>query len=163
MSTSNSSSVSVSPPGLAPELTRTDPADPVPRSAVRHKLVAALAGLFLGPLGVHRLYLRQPFWWLLPLLTLPLIGHALRQSVWFREWSFHAFGAIVVIAWLQTIIICLMPLDRFNLRFNGSSVRKSSGGALPVLVAVVSLMLSTTLLMSILALALEGIFMARGS
>lgn len=130
---------------------------------VRHKLVAALSGLLLGPLGIHRLYLRQALWWLLPLIALPLIGYAMRQPVWFREPAFFGFALIVVIAWLQTIIICLMPLEKFNRRFNAGSVRKSSGGALPVLVAIIALMLATTLLMSVLALALEGFFMSRGS
>ncbi len=125
--------------------------------------MAVLAGLFLAPLGVHRLYLRQSVWWLMPLLALPLIGYALRQPVWFREAAFYGFGLITVIGWVQTLIICLMPLEKFNRLFNAGSVRKSEGGALPVLVAIVTLMLATILLMTILALALEGFFMARGS
>ncbi len=136
---------------------------PDPGEPVRHKLVAALAGLLFGPLGIHRLYLRQALWWLLPIIALPLIGYAMRQPVWFREPAFFGFALIVVIAWLQTIIICLMPIEKFNRRFNAGSIRKSSGGALPVLVAIIALMLATTLLMSVLALALEGFFMSRTS
>ena len=97
------------------------------------------------------------------MLCLPLIGHALRQPEYYREWSFYAFGLLTVIAWLQTIIICLMPLDEFNQRFNAEAVSQSKGGALPVLIAIVALLLGTTLLMAVLALAMEALFMSSGS
>lgn len=129
-----------------------------PSLPVRHKLLAGLAGLLAGPLGLHRWYLRQPLWWLLPVLSLPLIGHALRQPEFYREWSFYGFGLLTVIAWLQTIIICLMPMDKFNQRFNAGAAGQSKGGPLPVLVAVLALVLGTTLLMSVLALAMESLF-----
>ncbi len=132
------------------------------RGRPRNKAIAAALGLVAGVLGLHRLYLRQRGWWLLPALALPLIGHALRQPVWYREPTFFVFALIVLVAWLQTIILCLMPAERFNARFNpeAPSVR---GGVLAVVIAIVTLMLGSILAMSVLAIALEGLFVSSGT
>jgi len=129
----------------------------------RSKLVAGLLGLVFGILGLHRRYLGQAYWWLLPAAALPLLGHAMRTEVWFRAWSFHVLAVLIAVAWLQTIIICLMPAEKFNTRFNPGQPDANQSGALPVLIAILSLMFGTTLLMTVMALALETLFMARGS
>lgn len=129
----------------------------------RNKLVAGLLGLLVGVTGLHRLYLGQRGWWLFPVLALPAIGHALRQPEWFREWTFFLFALLAVIAWAQTIIVCVMTAETFNARFNGGSASPMRGGGLAVVVAVIALMLGTTTLMAVMALALEGVFAVRGS
>ncbi len=129
---------------------------------VLHKWLASLIGLVGGPFGLHRLYLRQPLWWLYPILSLPLIGYALRQVEYYREWAFFGFGLIATLGWLETITICLLPIDKFNERFNANARGKSSGGSLPILVAMLALILGTVMLMSVLALMMEDLFTPPG-
>lgn len=150
-------------PGSAVESNAQEPSFEPESGHVRSKLVAAFLGLVFGTLGLHRRYLGQAYWWLLPLACLPLLGHAMREEVWFRAWSFHLLAILIAISWLQTIIISLTPADKFNARFNAGHNSVPQAGTVPVLIAIVALMLGTTLLMSVMALALEGIFMARGS
>lgn len=150
-------------PGSTVESNAPEPSSDAKSGPVRSKLVAALLGLVFGILGLHRRYLGQAYWWLLPAAALPLLGHAMREEVWFRAWSFHLLAVLIVISWLQTIIISLTPADKFNARFNAGRAGVSQAGTVPVLIAIVALMLGTTMLMAVMALALEGIFMARGS
>lgn len=149
--------------GSAAETNAPGPSSDAQSGPIRSKLVAALLGLVFGILGLHRRYLGQAYWWFLPVAALPLLGHAMREEVWFRAWSFHLLAVLIVVSWLQTIIISLTPADKFNARFNAGRSGVSQAGTLPVLVAILALMLGTTLLMAVMALALEGIFLARGS
>ncbi len=141
----------------------TSAAPPESERPARSKLIAGLLGLLFGILGLHRRYLGQACWWLLPACALPLLGHVMREEVWFRAWSFHLLAVLVVAGWLQTIIICLMPAEKFNTRFNPAAPETRQAGTVPVLIAIIALMLGTTLLMTVMALALEGLFMARAS
>ncbi|MFK7966510.1 MAG: NINE protein [Burkholderiaceae bacterium] len=152
-STQTDSSAGERQPATASELVRPS----------RSKLIAGLLGLLFGVLGLHRRYLGQAYWWLLPAASLPLLGHMMREEVWFRAWSFHLLAVLVVVGWLQTIIICLMSAEKFNTRFNPVQPETRQAGTLPVLIAIIALMLGTTLLMTVMALALEGLFMARAS
>ncbi len=139
-----------------------DPGQAMP-ARTRNKAVAGLLGLVLGVFGLHRLYLGQRFWWLLPVLSLPLIGHFMRQIVWFRDPAFFAFAVLASIAWVQTMMICVMPSERFNARFNPQAAPATRGGGLAVVIAVVTLMVTTIVLMSALAIGLEDFFLSRGS
>lgn len=150
-------------PGSTIASNAVEPSSQPKPGPVRSKLVAALLGLVFGTLGLHRRYLGQAYWWLMPVACLPLLGHAMREEVWFRAWSFHVLAVLVAISWLQTIIISLTPTEKFNARFNAGRTDVPQAGTVPVLIAIVALMLGTTLLMAVMALALEGIFMARGS
>lgn len=137
-----------------------DPNDrPLPAQH-RSKAYSGALALFLGATGAHRLYLGARWWWVYPLLALPAMGIALRSEPWYRHPAFF-FAALVVLAtMLEAIVFCLTPDEKWDVRHNAGSPQRSASGWPAVLIAIAALMLGATLLMSVLAIALEGWFEA---
>ncbi|RPH59077.1 MAG: NINE protein [Burkholderiales bacterium] len=124
----------------------------------RSKPIAGALALFVGFAGAHRLYLGARGWWLYPLLALPAMGIALRADPWFRHPGFFVATIVVLVAMLEAIVICLTPDARWDARHNPGSAQHSSSGWAVVLIAIAALMLGVTLMMSVLAIALETWF-----
>ena len=120
-----------------------------------------LLAVLLGWLGMHRWYLRARAWWIYPMLSMPLLGWALRSEPWFRQPGFFAFGFIVVITLIEAIVIGLTADARWDARHNAHSGRVSANRWAPVLIAIVSLIGAAMLGMTVMAIALEGWFNAR--
>jgi hypothetical protein len=129
--------------------------------AFRVKALAGLLALLGGILGAHRLYLGARLWWLYPLVALPALGWAVRFEEWYREPAFFVAAAVALVALLEAIVFCLTPDERWDARWNPGASRSSSSGWAPVLIAIAALMLGSILMMSVLAIALEGYFAAR--
>ncbi len=137
---------------------------PGPQGSPSHRsrpLAGALA-LFFGWSGAHRLYLGLRFWWLYPVIAMPAIGLALAAGGehWYRHPGFFLAALMQVIAMLEAILISLTPDDQWDARHNPGSGIASANRWAPVFVAIASLMLGATLLMSVLAIALEAWFEA---
>lgn len=127
-------------------------------SAYRSKTVAGVLALLAGCTGAHRLYLGARWWWIYPLAALPAAGIALRGDPWYRHPAFF-FAALVVLAtMLEAIVFSLTPDAAWDARRNAGTARRSTSGALPVLVAIVALMSGAILMMTVMAIALEGWF-----
>nr|WP_295383651.1 NINE protein [Pseudoxanthomonas sp.] len=124
----------------------------------RSKTVAGALALFAGFTGAHRLYLGARWWWAYPLLSLPAMGMALRADPWFRHPGFFFATIVVLVAMLEAIVFCLAPDAKWDARRNPGSARRSASGWMAVLVAIAALMLGVTLMMSVLAIALETWF-----
>lgn len=144
----------------SPEPSLPSAADAVP-SRHRSRPLAGLFALALGWLGLHRWYLGARGAWLYPMLSMPLIGWALRTDPWFRQPGFFAFSLIVVITLIEAIVISLTPDARWDARFNAHSGRISANRWAPVLIAIASLIGAAMLGMSVMAIALEGWFNSR--
>lgn len=95
------------------------------------------------------------------MLTLPLMGWALRADPWFRHPGFFGFSLIAVICMAEAIVISLTPDARWDERHNLRSGRQSANRWAPVIIAVLSLIFAAMLGMSVMAIALEGWFNAR--
>lgn len=126
--------------------------------AHRSKTVAGALALFAGSLGAHRLYLGARWWWVYPLLSLPAIAIALRADPWYRHPGFFFAAAVALAAMLEAIVICLTPDAKWDAKRNPGSGRRSASGWPAVLVAMASLIVGATLMMSVLAIALETAF-----
>lgn len=124
----------------------------------RSRTVAAALALFAGALGAHRWYLRSKWWWVYPLVALPAMGIALRADFWYRHPGFFVASLVAVAAMLEAIVFSLATPQSWDARHNAGSSASTTGGWAPVLVAIASLMLGATLLMSVLAIALEEWF-----
>lgn len=133
----------------------------MPARRHRSRPFAGLLALLTGYLGLHRLYLGSPLWWLYPMLSLPLIGWALRAEPWYRQPGFFVFSLITVIALIEGIVINLTADSRWDERHNRHSGRVSANRWAPVLLAVLSLIGAAMLGMTVMAIALEGWFNAR--
>jgi hypothetical protein len=132
-------------------------------TATHHsKAVAGALALFFGWAGAHRLYLGSRIWWLYPLVAMPSMGVALAAGgdEWYRHPGFFIASLVALIAMFEAILICLAPDARWDARRNAGSDRASSSGWAVVLIAIAALMLGVTLMMSVLAIALEGYFEA---
>ena len=138
------------------------PAGPPPGARRFH--VKALAGLLAavaGITGAHRLYLGWRLWWLYPVVALPALGWAARFEEWYREPGFFVAGVVALVGLVEAIVFCLTPDERWDARFNPGTDRRSASGWPAVLIAIAALMLGATLMMSVLAIALEGYFTAQ--
>ncbi|HRA79435.1 MAG TPA: TM2 domain-containing protein [Burkholderiaceae bacterium] len=124
----------------------------------RSRTVAGALALFAGFAGAHRLYLGARWWWAYPALSLPAMGMALRADPWFRHPGFFFATVVVLVAMLEAIVFCLTPDAKWDARWNPRSARRPSSGWPAVLVAIAALMLGVTLMMSVLAIALETWF-----
>lgn len=124
----------------------------------RSKTLAGALALFAGFAGAHRLYLGARWWWIYPLLALPALGVALRAEPWYRHPGFFLAAFVALAAMLEAIVFCLTPDAKWDALRNPASARQSSSGWGAVLIAIVALMLGATLMMSVMAIALETWF-----
>ncbi|MCO5121182.1 MAG: NINE protein [Burkholderiaceae bacterium] len=124
----------------------------------RSRAVAAALAMFAGTLGAHHFYLGRRFWWVYPLIAMPLLGIALRFDEWYRQWPFFIAALVTVVSLGEAIRIALIPDESWDARFNADSAVRSHNGVGVVLVAIFSLLLATLIGMSVLALMFEGIF-----
>ncbi|MCO5108733.1 MAG: TM2 domain-containing protein [Burkholderiaceae bacterium] len=131
---------------------------PAPVAPHRSKTLAGALALVAGSVGAHRLYLGARWWWIYPLLSLPAMGIALRADPWYRHPGFFFAAAVALAAMLEAIVICLTPDPKWDAKHNPHSGRSSASGWPAVLVAMASLILGATLMMSVLAIALETLF-----
>jgi hypothetical protein len=131
------------------------------RARHRSRPLAALLALLTGWAGLHRLYLRSGLWWIQPMIAMPAIGWALRTEPWFRQPGFFIFTVVVVLSLIEAIVISLTSDERWDQRHNPGSGQRSANRWAPVIIAVLSLIGAAMLGMTVMAIALEGYFMAR--
>jgi TM2 domain-containing membrane protein YozV len=131
-----------------------------PAPPFRHKAVAGLLALLLGWAGAHWWYLGRRHGWMLLVFSLLMIGAALRAEFWYRSPAFFLFLIPAVASHIEAIVLCLMSDARFDARYNAGSPRRSKTGWTPVLVAIATLLLGVTLMVSGIAIGVETVYRA---
>jgi TM2 domain-containing membrane protein YozV len=126
----------------------------------RHKAGAALLAATLGALGAHRLYLGQRGWWLPLGVTMGCLPLLFGVRNWYQTPAFFVLMVPVVAGFIAALFIALMPDAKFDARFNAGSTRHNASGWDAVLVAIATLALGATVLMTTIALLLQTIFEA---
>jgi hypothetical protein len=124
----------------------------------RHKALAALLAFLLGGLGLHRLYLGLRWWWLPAAVTMPMLALMVGVRNWYQTPPFFVAMVPVVAGFIHALVLALMPDDRFDARFNPGAARRNGSGWDAVLVAIVTLMVGATVLMTTLALLFQTWF-----
>ena len=127
-------------------------------SYFKHKALAAMLASLTGALGLNRLYLGQRLWWLplaVTLIALPLI---IGVKNWYQTPAFFVLMLPVIAGFVQALVIALMPDERFDVRFNAGQSRRNRSGWDAVLVAVITLMVGATVLMTTIALLTQTYF-----
>lgn len=126
--------------------------------AFRHKALAALLATSLGALGAHRLYLGQRLWWLPLGITMGALPLLLGVRNWYQTPAFFVLMVPVVAGFIAALVIALTPDEKFDARFNAGSERRNRSGWDAVLVAIVTLLIGTTVLMTTLVLLFQTWF-----
>ena len=124
----------------------------------RHKALAAVLAFAAGSLGAHRLYLGQARWWLplsVTLLTVPLL---IGVRNWYQTPAFFVMMIPVIAGFIEALVIALTPDAKFDARFNAGAARTNHSGWDAVLVAIVTLMVGATILMTTIALLFQTWF-----
>jgi hypothetical protein len=136
---------------------------------MKNKTVAVWLTLLVGPLGLHRVYLRGHYDGFCALLTAATLAGA------YGVYRAHSFGIDDQLSWLlipalgftmsgcalNAIVFGVMSTESWNARFNPSMSPESPQGAtgrLTVLGLVVSLFFGTTVLMASLAFSFQRYF-----
>ena len=131
-----------------------------PAPPFRHKAIAGLLALALGWAGAHWWYLGRRHGWMLLLFSLLMIGTAMRAEFWYRSPAFFLFLVPTVASHIEAIVLCLMSDTRFDTRYNAGSPRRSHTGWTPVLVAIATLLVGVTLMISGIAIGVETVYRA---
>jgi len=126
-----------------------------PAPFFRHKAIAGLLALLFGWAGAHWWYLGRRHGWMLLLVSMLLIGTALRSDVWYQSPAFFLFLIPLLCTHVEAIVLCLMSDARFDARYNPATLRRSKTGWAPVLVAIATLLLGVTAMVSGIAILVE--------
>jgi len=128
----------------------------------RSKAIAALLAAVLGTFSAHSWYLRRRWAWLTSLGAGLLALAAALAPVW---WDNPAFFLLVVPAtagFVEALIFSLKPDEWFDARYNPHSNQHTRTGWVPVLIAIFSTLVGSTLLLFMLALAVLYVYRALG-
>lgn len=124
----------------------------------RHKALAALLAFLFGGLGAHRLYLGLRLWWLPLAVTMICAPMLIGVRDWYQTPPFFIAMVPVVAGFIHALVLALMPDEKFDARYNPGSVRRNHSGWDAVLVAIVTLALGTTALMTTIVLLFQTYF-----
>ncbi|GAA4331747.1 membrane protein [Pigmentiphaga soli] len=129
-----------------------------PRAPFRHKALAGLLAFLLGWAGAHWWYLGRRGAWIPLLVSLVLIGTALRSPQWYFHPAFFLFLIPAVAGFIEALVLCLMPDAKFDARYNPDHDRHSHSGWPAILVAMATLAIGTAILMIGIVLMFQRIF-----
>jgi len=124
----------------------------------RHKALAALLAFLFGGLGLERLYLGQRRWWLPLAVTALMLPLLVGVRNWYQSPAFFIAMVPVIAGFIHALVLALMPDEKFDARFNLGAQRRNDSGWNAVLVAIVTLMVGATILMTTIVLLFQTYF-----
>ncbi|CAN5338563.1 NINE protein [soil metagenome] len=129
--------------------------------AHRSKFIAGLLAFVLGGLGLHRLYLRTPLWWIYAAWL--IAGMALYAAIGSRETTWIAVAALLPVwsGFAEAAAFAVMPDDRWDARFNRDSGVHSRNGWACVMLAIVVLLIGTTVMLTAIIVASQFYYEAQ--
>ena len=124
----------------------------------RRKAVAALLAFLAGGLGAHRVYLGQRLWWVPLSITVLMIPLLIGVRNWYQTPAFFILMVPIIAGFVEAIVIALTPDAGFDARFNPGSERTNRSGWDAVLVAIATLAIGATILMTTIVLLFQTYF-----
>ncbi len=124
----------------------------------RRKSLAALLAFLLGALGFHRLYLDRPRWWLPLAVTVLMLPLLIGVHNWYQTPAFFVLMVPVIAGFIEALVLALMPDEKFDARYNAGVERRNDSGWDAVLVAIVTLMVGSTVTITAIVLLFQTIF-----
>lgn len=126
----------------------------------RRKSLAALLAFLFGAFGAHRVYLGRPRWWLPLAVTALMLPLLIGVRNWYQTPPFFVFMVPVAAGFIEALVLALMSDERFDARFNAGTERRNRSGWDAVLVAIATLMVGATVLVTAIVLLFQTIFEA---
>ncbi len=77
---------------------------------------------------------------------------------WYQTPAFFIAMVPIVAGFIEALVLALMPDDKFDRRFNASAQRRNDSGWDAVLVAIATLLVGATVLMTAIVLLFQTIF-----
>jgi len=77
---------------------------------------------------------------------------------WYQTPAFFVLMLPVVAGFIEALVIALMPDEKFDARFNAAADRRNDSGWDAVLVAIATLMVGATILITVIVLLFQTIF-----
>jgi TM2 domain-containing membrane protein YozV len=124
----------------------------------RHKALSALLAFLFGGLGLERLYLGQRFWWLPLAVTAGMAPLLIGVRNWYQTPAFFILMVPIIAGFIHALVLALMPDEKFDARFNTSAGRRNGSGWDAVLVAIFTLLVGATVLMTTITLLFQTYF-----
>jgi TM2 domain-containing membrane protein YozV len=129
----------------------------------KDRFVAALLAFFLGGLGAHRFYLGSVRWWWYAGWL--ILGMALFAAVATKATTWILVFALlpVWLGFVEAMAFGVMPDQKWDASFNEGSGKHSENGWNCVFVAILGLLVGTTVFMTTVILAAQYYYEAAGS
>jgi len=124
----------------------------------RHKALAALLAAVAGAVGAHRVYLGQRLWWVPLAVSLTMLPQLAGVRNWYQSPAFFVLMIPVIAGFIEALVIALTPDERFDARFNAHVERRNRSGWDAVLIAIATLMVGATVLLTTVALLFQTYF-----
>lgn len=138
----------------------------------KNKTTATLLAALLGTLGAHRFYLngaRSSLAWLYPAYFFVVALAALRylgakhtdlgsDFITFLHPTLLAAFLPTAIAFVEALFFALTPDDRWDARWNSASLQRNHSGALVIVVAILTLAVGATGILSAIAISVQAYF-----
>jgi TM2 domain-containing membrane protein YozV len=124
----------------------------------RHKALAALLAAVAGAVGAHRVYLGQRLWWVPLAVSLTMLPQLAGVRNWYQSPAFFVLMIPVIAGFIEALVIALTPDERFDARFNAHVERRNRSGWDAVLIAIATLMVGATVLLTTIALLFQTYF-----
>lgn len=131
---------------------------------VRHrsKIIVALLAAALGVFGAHWWYLGRRWAWLFTLTSCLLIVLAQLYPVWWDNPPFLLLIVPTTAGFIEALIFSLKPDAWFDARYNAGSGRSTRTGWGPVLIAIATTLLGSSVMLFGLALIVMHVYKALG-
>ncbi len=122
----------------------------------KNKTLATLLAALGGSLGLHRFYLHGMSDWRVWAYPIALLAGMLGALLWLPALILSL--AVTFTGFIEALVFALTPDAKWDTRWNGNSGRENDSGWAVIIIAILTLALGTTLLMSLLAIGLQTYF-----
>jgi len=128
----------------------------------RSKVIVALLAAVLGVFGAHWWYLGRPRAWLVTLASCALIVLAQFYPVWWDNPPFLLLIVPVTAGFIEALVFSLKPDAWFDARYNAGSGKTTRTGWAPVLIAIFTTLLGSSVMLFGIALIVMHVYKALG-
>lgn len=126
------------------------------------KVIVALLAAVLGVFSAHWWYLGRPYAWLATLAACALVAWAASAPVWWDTPAFFLLAIPATAGFIESLVFALKPDEWFDARYNPGSARCTRTGWAPVLIAIFSTVVGSSVLLFMLSLTVLHVYKALG-